>query len=185
MKHTIVLGSNSPRRKEILSLLNVEYTVRVSDVEEVYPLELDKKEVPIYLAELKSNAIEIKENELLITSDTIVLLENTILGKPTDKENAIEILEKLSGKVHQVITGVTLRTTDKKISFSETTQVYFNTLTKEEIRFYINNYNPMDKAGAYAIQEFIGLIGIQKIEGCYYNVMGLPAHRVYKEIQQF
>lgn len=174
----IYLGSQSPRRKEILEATQIPFEVIISEEEETYPRELSLDLVPQFLAEQKANFISKKivvPNYLLITADTVVLLENQILGKPNDKSEAKAILQLLSGKMHTVVTGVCLKEEKGVLNtFSCCTKVYFNTLTLEEIDFFVENYNPIDKAGAYAIQEWIGYIGIHKIEGCYYNVMGLP-----------
>lgn len=184
-KIKLVLASKSPRRQSLIQEMGFPFEVRIKDVEEIYPLNLKSEEVPVFLAELKSKPLieNLTQNEILITSDTVVVNEGKILGKPKDKTEAFEMLQSLSGKSHKVITGVCLRSIDKTISFAETTIVYFSELTESEINYYIDNYKPFDKAGAYGIQEWIGAIAINRIEGCYYNVMGLPVHKVYRTLQ--
>lgn len=187
MNYNIILASKSPRRQELLQHIVPHFEVRTKEIEEIYPSTLAAKDVAAYLAELKANAFEndLKENELLITSDTTVCLENKLYGKPKDDKDAFQILKELSGKKHQVITGVCLLSNNKKEIFSETTHVYFKELSNEEIQFYIENYKPFDKAGAYAIQEWIGMIGIEKIEGDYFNVVGLPLFSLNKRLRVF
>ncbi len=186
-KKSIILASKSPRRQQLLKELGIQFTVKSFDVEETYPGNLSKTEIPVFLAELKAKPflVALKENELVISADTIVCLENEVLGKPADVDEATEILQKLSGKKHEVITGVSLLSKHKKTSFYAITDVYFKELTPDEINFYIENYQPFDKAGAYGIQEWIGYIGINHIEGSFYNVMGLPVQRLYEEVQKF
>lgn len=183
----LILGSKSPRRQELLSGMGFDFQVRTKDTDEEYPADLPLKEVPVYLAELKALALleELKIGEVLITSDTIVLLENEILGKPTSPENAKEMLQKLSAKKHEVITGVHLKSLDKSFSFAVSTKVFFKTLTSENIDFYVENYKPFDKAGAYGIQEWIGFIGIERIEGSYFNVVGLPVSELWDALRTF
>lgn len=182
----IILGSGSPRRKEILSSIwDGEIQIIKSDVEEVYPDDLALEKIPIYLAKLKGEDLKSKVNlseDILITADTIVLCEGRVLGKPKDAEDAKAMLEFLSNKVHQVHTGVAIYFNNQVIEIEEKTAVHFGNLSTEAIEYYIAKYKPMDKAGSYGIQEFIGMIGIQKIDGCYYNVMGLPASRVWNEL---
>ena len=185
--HSIILGSKSPRRKELLSGLGVQFEVRTLDTNEDYPDTLDNREVPTFLAKLKAQALlsSLKTEEILITSDTIVLLENEILGKPKDATQAFDMLRKLSGKLHEVITGVHLQSQEKSKSFQVVTKVYFKKLTDSQIEYYIENYKPFDKAGGYGIQEWIGYIGISKIEGSYFNVVGLPVAELYDELKLF
>jgi len=182
----IVLASKSPRRQELIKELGFDYEIRIKEVEEIYPKEIDPYKVPEFLAALKSEPIlpTLSKNEILLTSDTIVLADNKILGKPSNEVEAYEMIKSLSGKTHQVITGVQLKSLSKTISFSSITQVFFSELTDQEINFYIEKYQPMDKAGSYGIQEWIGYIGVSKIEGCYYNVMGLPIHDVYQSLKR-
>lgn len=183
----IILGSQSPRRKQLLETLfphNIK--IIVSELDEIAPDEYPIFDIPEYLATQKAIDI-VKHNELmdsvLITADTLVFLNNTILGKPRDKKEAIEMLTSLSGTVHEVITGVCIYKNSKYYSFKEITKVHFNTLLKNEIEFYVDNFNPLDKAGSYGIQEYIGYIAVKKIEGCFYNVMGLPISRLYAELK--
>ena len=185
--HSIILGSKSPRRKELLSGLGVQFEVRTLDTNEDYPDTLNNREVPTFLAKLKAQALlsSLKTEEILITSDTIVLLENEILGKPKDATQAFDMLRKLSGKLHEVITGVHLQSQEKSKSFQVVTKVYFKKLTDSQIEYYIENYKPFDKAGGYGIQEWIGYIGISKIEGSYFNVVGLPVAELYDELKLF
>ncbi|MEJ6775993.1 MAG: Maf family nucleotide pyrophosphatase [Crocinitomicaceae bacterium] len=182
----IVLASKSPRRQYLIKELGFNFEIRTKEVAEIYPSELNPYKVPEFLAALKSGPIAptLANNEVLLTSDTIVLLEGNILGKPNNEQEAIEMIKALSGKSHEVITGVQLKSLDKTISFSSITKVFFSDLTEDDISFYVKNYKPMDKAGSYGIQEWIGYIGVSKIEGCYYNVMGLPIHDVYKSLKQ-
>ena len=184
-KYQITLASNSPRRKELLTKIIPIFKVESKAVEEIYPNNLEGGEIATYLSQLKSKPFQPNENELIITSDTIVILDGIILGKPKTPEEAINMLTLLSGKKHEVITGVTIRTKDKELSFYDVTKVEFYELKPDEIEHYIKQYKPVDKAGSYGIQEWIGHVGIKKIEGDFYNVMGLPVHRVYRELKQF
>lgn len=183
----IVLGSGSPRRKELLESLGLSLRIKTADIEEVYPETLKAHEVASYLAHLKAKSLlsKISADELLITSDTVVIQNNRVLGKPTNKKEAIKTLAALSGNQHEVVTGVFIGNNDKSQVFSETTKVIFRPLSTEEINYYISNYQPFDKAGSYGIQEWIGKIGVSKIEGCFYNVMGLPVGRVCDFLKQF
>lgn len=182
----IILASKSPRRKELLNLLDVEFSIEVRAVNEVFSDRLKTDEVAEYLARLKADAFKsIKPDELIITADTVVVLNDEILGKPKNTSEAQQMLKNLSGKSHLVITGVCLKTNDRLISFSSSTKVYFKKLTTSEIDYYIENYQPFDKAGSYGIQEWIGAIGITKIEGSYYNVVGLPIYQLNEELKQF
>lgn len=182
----IILGSQSPRRKELLAGLDIEFTTKViPGLEETYPDTLQGEEIPIYLAEQKADAYTLEDNDLLITADTIVWLNGHVYGKPADEAEAREMLRSLSGKTHDVITGVCVRTNKKNVSFASTTKVRFAELTDAEIEHYVNKYRPMDKAGAYGIQEWIGYIGVEHIEGSYFNVMGLPIQRLYTVLKEF
>jgi septum formation protein len=185
--YNYILASKSPRRQELLHLLGMEFSVKVKEVEENFPEGMSKYEIPEFLARLKAAPFlpELQKNDLLITADTIVYLDGKVLGKPANKSDATEMLQKLSGKEHQVISGVCLSSTQKQTSFHAETNVQFKNLTEEEIRFYIETYKPFDKAGAYGIQEWIGFIGITHIEGSFYNVMGLPVQQLYEEILKF
>jgi septum formation protein len=180
MNPIIILASASPRRKQLLKQAEVPFEVLVSDCDESYPIEMPIAEVPVHIATQKVTAVrdQCLPGQTIIGADTIVVIDNTIVGKPTSSENAVAILEKLNGKTHQVITGVCVLKNDKLITFSDTTEVVFNTLTREQLEHYVFNYKPFDKAGAYAIQEWIGVVGIKKINGCFYNVMGLPVSKV-------
>ena len=182
----IILGSQSPRRKELLAGLDLPFTTKViPGLEETYPDTLQGEEIPVYLAEQKADTYTLADNDLLITADTIVWLDGKVYGKPTDKEEAKNMLRALSGKTHEVITGVCLRTNKKNLSFASTTKVTFAQLTEEEIEYYIRKYRPMDKAGSYGVQEWIGYIGVEHIEGSYFNVMGLPIQILYTALKQF
>ena len=186
-KYNIVLASNSPRRKELMSGLGVDYVVKtLPDVDESYPDTLQGTEIPAYISREKADAYKslIQPDELLITADTIVWLNGEVLGKPKGREGAIDMLRKLSGTSHQVITGVCLTTSDWQKSFTAVTDVTFATLTEEEIIYYVDKYTSMDKAGAYGVQEWIGFIGVESISGSYFNVMGLPIQRLYQELKQ-
>ena len=186
-KYQIILASKSPRRQQLLSDLGVEFKVISYDVEEVYPSDISVDEIPEYLAKLKAEPFrnEINDSTLVITSDTVVCIGDQVLGKPANRNEAVEMLQLLSGKVHQVSTGVCLYSKTKELSFSVSTNVWFKNLSNEEIEFYIENYRPYDKAGAYGIQEWIGFIAIEKIEGSYFNVMGLPVHQLYEALKNF
>jgi septum formation protein len=182
----IILGSGSPRRHYLLNELGMEYEIRVNKkLEETYPRGLSKEEIPVYLAKLKSRAIldEVPHKNLLITADTIVWLDGKVINKPKDREDAAGILNQLSGNVHEVLTGVCLRTAEKMHAFFASSLVWFARLSDDEIDYYIDHYKPFDKAGAYGVQEWIGYIGIEKIEGSYFNVMGLPIQKVYHELK--
>lgn len=182
----IILGSQSPRRKELLGGLDIEFTTKViPGLEETYPDTLQGEEIPIYLAEQKANAYTLENNDLLITADTIVWLNGRVYGKPTDEIEAKEMLRSLSGKTHDVITGVCVRTNTKNVTFASTTKVRFTELTEEEIEHYVSKYRPMDKAGSYGVQEWIGYIGVEHIEGSYFNVMGLPIQKLYTVLKEF
>lgn len=184
----IVLASNSPRRKELLSGLGVDFSVRtIEGIDESWPEELTGQEIPIYISSRKADSYSasMTPEELVITADTIVYLNSRVYGKPKDAEDAKRILRELSGKWHQVITGVTIVTIDKRKSFAVTTDVKFADLSEDEILYYVNKYSPMDKAGAYGIQEWIGFIGVEQIKGAYFNVVGLPVQRLYRELQNF
>ncbi len=186
--YEIILASASPRRKQLLEELGIKFKVQTKDVVEDFPDGYPVEKVAQYISEVKAAAFsvrEIKKNTIIITADTIVTYGNQILGKPKNIEQAAKTLKKLSGKKHHVITGITLRSIDKRHSFSVKTDVYFKNLTDEEIKYYINKFEPWDKAGAYGIQEWIGLVAIEKIEGSYFNVMGLPTHRLYEALNSF
>ena len=187
LKKEIILASKSPRRQQLLKDLGLDFQIVLKEVEEIYPPELKREEVPMFLSKLKSDAFvpDLKPNQLVITSDTIVCLEDRIIGKPKDRDDAFYMLSDLSGKMHEVITAVTLTSLEKQVSFFVVTEVYFKTLSNLEIDDYINEYKPYDKAGSYGIQEWIGYIGIEKIVGSYFNVMGLPVKELYDELERF
>jgi septum formation protein len=177
----IILASQSPRRKQLLELAEVPFEVLIADVDETNPPGMPGEAVPEFLARKKADAVShLTQNAIVIAADTVVLLDQHILGKPNDAGHAIEILKQLSGRMHKVVTGVCIRKGEKEVAFSVTTEVYFRALTTEQITHYVTNYKPFDKAGAYAIQEWIGVTGIEKINGDYYNVMGLPIGDVVK-----
>lgn len=179
----IILASNSPRRKELLGGLGVDFEVKVmKGVDEAYPDTLPAKDVAEYISREKAGAYDVAKDELLITADTVVIVGDDILGKPKDAADAHRMLREISGRTHQVVTGVCLTTAKEQRSFSVTTDVTFKTLSDEEIDFYIRNHQPYDKAGAYGIQEWIGYIGVTALNGSYYNVMGFPVQRVYEEL---
>ena len=182
--YKIVLASNSPRRKELLAGLGFDFEVRVIDgIDESYPASLPAAQVAQYIAEKKADAY--RPDELIITADTVVIVGDDILGKPADAADAAHMLREISGRTHQVTTGVSLLTLQKQRSFSVTTDVTFKQLSDAEIQHYIEHYRPFDKAGAYGIQEWIGYIGVTGLHGSYYNVMGLPVQRIYTELQSF
>lgn len=182
----IILSSNSPRRKELLAGLGVDFEVRVlKDVDERYPDDIPLNEVPLYIAIEKASAYTVAKDELVVTADTVVIVDNEILGKPKDRAEAYGMLRKISGKTHQVVTGVCLTTIDDQRSFTVTTDVEFKELSDNEIYYYIDKYRPFDKAGAYGIQEWIGYVGVLSLKGSYYNVMGLPVQRIYEEFTSY
>lgn len=184
-KYKVILASNSPRRKELLAGLGVEYEVRtLPDVDESYPEALQGADIPSYIAKEKADAYRavMKPGELVITADTIVWLEGKVLGKPKDREEALQMLRDMSGRTHEVFTGVCITTTEWQHRFTARTEVRFCELSEEEIVHYVDKYRPMDKAGAYGVQEWIGFIGVEHISGSYYNIMGLPVQRLYKEL---
>ena len=182
----IILASKSPRRQQLLRELGFEFIIRTKETDESYPASIAAMDVPEYLA--KKKAMDLSDqlkNEILIASDTIVLFENKILGKPQNELEAFDMIKAMSGKTHQVITGVCLHSKNKTITFSDTTEVRFHELSDHEISYYIEHYRPFDKAGAYGIQEWIGMIGIEYIKGSYFNVMGLPTNKLYRELLSF
>jgi septum formation protein len=185
--YKIILASGSPRRQQFLKDLDLEFEIRLKEIEEVYPDNLKGVAITNYLAELKAKAFEgeIKPNEILITSDTIVWLNEKALGKPKDYDDALQILTSLSNQTHEVITSVCFKTDQKTDTLFDITKVTFGTLSEDQIKYYLDKYKPFDKAGAYGIQEWIGLVGISKIEGSYTNVVGLPTNLVYFYLNQF
>lgn len=187
--YSIVLASQSPRRQELLQMAKIDFSVElINDISEEFPASMAASEVPLYLARRKQEAYHAfwsQPGVIVITADTIVSLNNIVLNKPDNREGAIGMLSQLAGQKHTVITGVVLKSHDKEIAFDAYTDVFFKPLPIELIAFYVDNYSPFDKAGAYGIQEWIGLIGIERIEGSYFNVMGLPVDRVFEELQRF
>ena len=183
--YKIILASGSPRRQQFFRELDIDFEIKLKEVEEIYPEHLQGVEITDFLAELKANSFnnDIKENEIIITSDTIVWLENTALGKPKDYEDAFNMLTKMAGKTHEVITSVCFKRSHKAEIISCITKVTFNPLTEKEITYYLDLYKPFDKAGAYGIQEWIGLIAISKIEGSYTNVVGMPTDMVFNYLK--
>lgn len=187
-KYKIILGSNSPRRKELLSGLDIKFNVKVlPGLEENYPETLDPQEIPVFLSKQKAEAYlsSLDDTMLLITADTIVWNGNAVIGKPKNRAEAIQMLRSLSGHEHHVVTGVCLTTTKKQLTFSVISSVRFASLNDEEIIYYVDKYKPFDKAGAYGIQEWIGYVGVESISGSFYNVMGLPVQRLYQELKTF
>ena len=187
-KYKILLASKSPRRREIMNLLNLPFTVVTIDgIDESYPETLNPDKVSEYISNKKADEFlkRIREDEMIITADTVVICDGKILGKPKDSKEAMEMLRFLSGKTHKVTTGVTIATREKRVSFSSESYVTFADLTEDEIRYYVDTYHPLDKAGAYGIQEWIGAVAVAKIDGSFYNVMGLPIHRLYQVLKQF
>ena len=183
----IVLASQSPRRKQLLEWAEIDFEIIVSSTEETYPATISMTEVPVYIARKKALAVKdaLDENRTILAADTIVLLNDRVMGKPADRHEAIDMLMQLSGNKHQVITGVVIMQGNRETAFSDTTEVLFHRLSKEQIVFYVDNYKPYDKAGAYGIQEWIGVIGIHSVKGDFYNVMGLPVSRVVQALNSF
>lgn len=183
----IILASQSPRRKQLLEWAEVPFEIDISDTDERFPPDIPMEDVAIYIARNKALAIQQKRNsdEIILAADTIVVLGDNIIGKPVHREDAVSILLALSGEKHKVITGVVIRKGDEEIAFADTTEVEFHNVTVNEIEFYVDKYKPYDKAGAYAIQEWIGVVGIKSINGDFYNVMGLPVSRVVRELKKF
>lgn len=186
-KYRIILASRSPRRQELLKMTGLVFEVKARDYDEHYPLDLNGEEIALYVAKQKASSFrdELNENEIVITADTIVWCKNKVLGKPADSDDAKRMIEELSGNSHQVITGVALISKYREKVFASSTKVTFEQLSEEEIDYYIKNFKPFDKAGAYGIQEWIGIAACSSIEGSYFNVVGLPVHRLYRELQEF
>jgi septum formation protein len=185
--YNIILASKSPRRQELLKGLNIPFEIEVIDVEETYPSQLVGVDIPMYLAEKKADAFkgQLDEHSMIITADTIVWHEGKVYGKPTDKADAAKMLKSLSGKTHQVITGVCISTLNKRKIFHSISEVRFARFLPDEIEYYLENFEPYDKAGSYGVQEWIGYIGVEHIEGSYFNVMGLPIQRLYTELKRW
>ena len=181
--YNVILASGSPRRQQFFKELDLEFKIQIKEIEEKFPKHLKGAEITDFLANLKSQAFtNLTEKDLLITSDTIVWLENKAFGKPKNKQEAYTMLKELSGKKHEVITSISIRNNNFQKIINDTTVVYFKEISDKEITYYMNNYNPFDKAGAYGIQEWIGFIAIDKMEGSYFNVVGLPVHKLFKEL---
>ena len=188
VNYKIILASNSPRRKELLAGLDIDFQVRVIDgIDESFPADLPTRQIAEYISHKKAVAYResMAADELVITADTIVVLGNEVMGKPKDETDACRMLHELSGKTHQVITGVTLSTLERQQSFSVLTDVTFKTLSDDEIHYYVTHYRPFDKAGSYGIQEWIGYVGVTQLNGSYFNVMGLPVQRIYEALRTF
>ncbi len=183
----IILASKSPRRRQLLEWAEIPFDVMVKDTDEMYPAFLPIEEVPVYIAKNKALAVkaELSHDRLILAADTIVVLKDKVIGKPASIEDAVNTLKELSGQTHQVITGVVIIKEETEIAFADITEVEFHTLTDQQIEYYVEHYQPFDKAGAYAIQEWIGVVGIKRVEGDFYNVMGLPVSRVVKALKQF
>lgn len=183
--YNIILASQSPRRQNLLKELDIDFSIHVKEVEEIYPDTLVKEEIPVYLAKLKADAFKasIKSNDLIITADTIVWVNDQVLGKPKNHEQAFQMLKTLSNNKHTVYTGVCLKSSLFEKTFWSETDVYFSSIDDEEIEYYLDKYKPYDKAGSYGIQEWIGYVAIESINGSYFNVMGLPVHRLYDELK--
>ena len=181
--YTVILASGSPRRQQFFKELDLDFVIQIKEVEEIYPKELKGSEITDFLADLKSKPFtNLSKNDLLVTSDTIVWLKDKALGKPKNEEEAVAMLKELSGKKHEVITSISIRSSAFQKIINDITVVYFKEITDEEINYYVKNYKPFDKAGAYGIQEWLGFIAIHKMEGSYFNVAGLPIHKLYKEL---
>ena len=185
--YKIILASKSPRRQFLLKGLDIDFTVITKDVEEIYPKHLMREEIPMHLCRLKADAFnnEMDDNTIVVTADTIVWFDEHELNKPKDREDAIRMLFELSGNMHEVYTGVCVKSKFKAIDFFVLSKVFFKKLSQEEIVYYVDNYKPYDKAGAYGAQEWIGYVAIERIEGSYFNVMGLPTKRLYEELVKF
>jgi septum formation protein len=184
----IILASRSPRRRFLLKQMGLAFTAIHAEIDENYPDGMDPDDIAIFLAEKKAKHFEDllgHKNNIIITADTLVVIDGHIIGKPDDMEGAREMLKRISGRMHQVVTGVTIRNFEKSVTFTDWTSVYFKSLTEEEIHYYLERFVPLDKAGAYGVQEWIGYIGVQRIDGSYYNVMGLPVQRLYEELSKF
>jgi septum formation protein len=183
----IILASKSPRRRQLLEWAEIPYDVLVKDTDEMYPASLPLNEIPVYIARNKALAVkeELNHDRLILAADTIVVLGDKVIGKPANRNDALKILQSLSGQKHMVITGVVLMQGDEESSFADVTEVEFHKLSTQQVEYYVDHYQPYDKAGAYAIQEWIGVVGIKKVSGDFYNVMGLPVSRVVRALRQF
>lgn len=187
-RYNVMLASASPRRRELLQMLGIKFeTARGLQVDESYPADMEVEEIPVYLSRVKADAYreEMQPDDLIITADTVVVVDTHVLGKPKSKAEAVAMLKELRGRSHKVISGVTVTTAERRESFGATTVVEFNNLSDDEIEYYVDNYKPLDKAGAYGIQEWIGAAGVRGIKGSFYNVMGLPVNRLYEVLKTF
>ncbi|MBC7653216.1 MAG: septum formation protein Maf [Oligoflexus sp.] len=185
MDKKIYLASKSPRRQELLKLMGYNFELLLKEVDESYPDDLPLLEVAAYISDVKADAFDVKQGEIIITSDTVVIINNELLGKPKDPNDAFKMLSKLNGNTHLVVTAVTLKSVKKSKTFSQTTKVTFSKLTDDQLWFYISNFNPTDKAGSYGIQDWIGMVGVSSIDGSYTNVMGLPTEKLNQELLLF
>ena len=185
--YKIILASKSPRRKQLLEGLEIPFDIRTKEVDESFPSDLQREKIPMYLSKIKADAFlsEMANDELLITADTVVWVNDHVLNKPENRDEAIAMVSELSGNTHHVYTSVSLTSKNKQVHFFDETLVEFVALTSSEIEYYIDHYKPYDKAGAYGVQELIGYIGIKRLDGSYFNVMGLPVHRLYEELKKF
>lgn len=183
----IILASQSPRRKQLLEWAEIPFEIVIKETAETYPASMAVEEVPVHIARNKALTVQssVDPGKVILAADTVVVLDQRIIGKPVDREDAIRILTDLSGNQHRVITGVVIRQGEKETAFADITNVYFHSLTRQQIEFYVDKYKPYDKAGAYAIQEWIGVVGIQSVAGDFYNVMGLPVSRVVRELEKY
>ncbi len=186
-KYRLILASRSPRRQQLLRELGIEFDVVLKDYDESYPEHLKGEEIASYIASAKAGSFrkDLSPYEIVLTADTIVWCNNKVLGKPVDEDDAFAILSEISGNTHEVITGVTILSSERERTFTETTRVTFEILSEEELKYYISNFKPFDKAGAYGIQEWIGVVACSRIEGSYFNVVGLPVQRLFKELKEF
>lgn len=187
MERRLILGSKSPRRNELMTGLGLPFIVKTQEGDENYPTSMPPLEVASYIAQKKAKAFShcLEVKDILITADTVVIIKNQILNKPKNKEEAIRMLQKLSGNIHQVVTGVCMMDVNKTVIFDDMTEVHFNEMDSSELREYVENYKPYDKAGAYGVQEWIGYVAVYKMVGSFYNVMGLPVHRIYEELKKW
>ncbi len=186
--YRFILASQSPRRQQLLREMGFEFEIRIRDVEEIYPVDLQKDDIARYLCELKAEAFqagELEKDQILITADTIVWHEGHVLGKPADPDEALTMLRRLSGSMHEVYTGICLKSVSKQKSFTDKSEVYFKELSDKQLLYYIESCKPFDKAGSYGVQEWMGYVGVEKIVGSFYNVMGFPTHRFYDELELF
>lgn len=187
-KYHIMLASKSPRRRELLSDLRIPFNcINIGGIEENYPEDMPAEDVPQHIANIKADAYmaNLKDNDMIITADTLVIMDNRIFGKPSDRDEAFKMLRELSGKVHKVVSGVCIMTKERRETITSITEVKFTDISDDDIRYYIENYLPLDKAGAYGIQEWIGCIAVEWIKGSFYNVMGLPVHALYRALKSF